>query len=55
MSSIKKLEDVGGISSKTFETILIYLGVQAILGIIALEYAWCRTKRFREIDEKRDG
>jgi len=46
---------VGGISAKTFQTILIYLGVQTVLGIMALEYAWNRNKRFRKIDEKRDG
>lgn len=28
--------------------------VQAILGILALEYAWCRTKRFRKAEEARD-
>jgi len=31
------------------------MGVQAILGIVAIEYAWCRTKRMREVDETRDG
>ena len=29
--------------------------VQAILGIVAIEYAWNRTKRMREIDEERDS
>jgi hypothetical protein len=36
------------------QTILIYLIVQAVIGIVAIEYAWCRTKRFREVDERRD-
>lgn len=50
-----KSEEVGGLSAKTSQTILIYLCVQAALGIIAVEYAWKRSKRFREIDEIRDG
>jgi len=29
--------------------------VQAILGFIAIEYAWIRTKRFRQIDPIRDA
>jgi hypothetical protein len=29
--------------------------VQAILGLILIEYAWAKTKRFRKIDENRDG
>jgi hypothetical protein len=48
-------KEVGGISAKTFQTILIYLCVQTVFGIMALEYAWKRSKRFREIDEIRDG
>ena len=36
-------------------TLCIYFGVQAFIGIIAIEYAFYRTKRFREIDEKRDS
>ena len=31
------------------------MGVQALIGVIAVEYAWKRTKRFREVDEKRDA
>jgi hypothetical protein len=50
-----KDKEVGGISAKTSQTILIYLCVQAALGILALEYAWKRSKRFRQIDEIRDG
>ena len=46
----------GNIFTKTwFKVIGIYLLVQAVLGIIALEYAWHRTKRFREQNEERDG
>ena len=30
------------------------LTIQAILGIIAIEYAFCRLKRMRKVDEKRD-
>lgn len=29
--------------------------VQALLGIIVVEYAWAKTKKFREVDEKRDA
>lgn len=32
----------------------IYLGVQAVLGIIMIEYAWSRNKRFLIQDEERD-
>jgi hypothetical protein len=40
---------------KTLQTIGIYLIVQAIIGIVAIEYAWSRLKRFREIDPIRDA
>lgn len=33
---------------------MIYFVVQAVIGIIAIEYAWCRTKRFRENNPARD-
>lgn len=36
-------------------TLLIYFGVQAIIGVIAIEFAWARTKRFRQVDERRDA
>ena len=45
---------LGTISTKTFQTWVVYMVVQAILGILALEYAWCRTKRFRKAEESRD-
>ena len=32
----------------------IYLGVQAVLGVIMIEYAWARNKRFIVQDEERD-
>ena len=35
--------------------LLIYLIVQAVLGVLALSFAWSRTQRFRNIIEKRDG
>ena len=35
------------ISQKVMQTIMIYLIVQAVLGFVAIEYAWARTKRFR--------
>jgi hypothetical protein len=41
------IPEPGGFKQKTAMTLLIYFGVQAIIGIIALEYAWARTKRFR--------
>lgn len=47
--------EVGGFKQKTAMTLLIYFGVQAIIGIISIEYAWARTKRFREVDEQRDA
>lgn len=37
------------------QAILIYLFIQAIIGIVALEFAWSKTKRFREVNERRDG
>ena len=48
-------EDPGGITQKTFSTLMIFLGAQAVIGIIAFEFAWSRLKRFREVDEKRDA
>ena len=48
------LED--GIFAKTwFRVIGIYLVVQAFIGFIAIEFAWHRTKRFREQNEDRDA
>mmetsp|Transcript_17777 Transcript_17777/g.30111 ORF Transcript_17777/g.30111 Transcript_17777/m.30111 type:complete len:406 (+) Transcript_17777:160-1377(+) len=35
--------------------ILLYMGVQALIGFIAVEYAWKVTERFRSVEEKRDG
>ena len=35
--------------------ILIFLAVQAVIGVFALEYALRRLKRFREKDEDRDS
>jgi len=34
---------------------MIYLIVQAIIGFVAIEYAWSRTKRFRQQDPIRDA
>lgn len=34
--------------------IQIYLLIQAIIGIFAVEYAWSKLERFREIDPIRD-
>lgn len=36
-------------------TIFIFFFSQAVIGIIGVEYAWSRMKRFREIDEERDS
>jgi len=47
--------EVEGIQSSYMLTVGLYFGVQAIIGVVALEYAWARTKRFREVDEKRDS
>ena len=48
-------DEVGGFKQKTMATLLIYFGVQAVIGIIAIEYAWARTARFRQVDEARDS
>jgi hypothetical protein len=41
------------------QSILTLIGicvvVQAVVGIIAVEYAWAKTKKFREVNEKRDA
>lgn len=34
---------------------MIYMGCQALVGIFAVEYAFSKTKRFRKVDEERDG
>jgi hypothetical protein len=47
--------DPGGITQKTFSTLIIFLAAQAVIGIVAFEYAWSRTKRFRNVDERRDA
>ena len=44
-----------GVSRETLMTIFIFFVAQAIIGVIGIEYAWSRTKRYREIDEQRDG
>lgn len=36
------------------KVICIYMIVQAVIGIIGIEYAWYRTRRFRKFDEERD-
>lgn len=38
-----------------YQVIIIYLAVQALIGVIALEYAWYRASLFRKVDEKRDS
>lgn len=43
------------ITETTGHTLLIFFISQAIIGVIAIEYAWSRTKRFREIEEERDS
>jgi hypothetical protein len=40
---------------KVTKGILIYMGLQALLGFVLLEFAWRRTKRHREVDEERDS
>ena len=35
--------------------LLITLAVQAVIGVIAIEYAFLRLKRFKNIDEERDS
>lgn len=37
-----------------FKVIGIYLIVQAVLGIVGIEFAWYRTRRFRKQDRWRD-
>jgi hypothetical protein len=37
------------------EIIGIYLIVQAVIGVLAFEYAWYKTKRYREVNEDRDS
>ena len=45
-----------GIFAKTwFQVLGIYLLAQAFIGVIAIEFAWHRTKRFREKNEERDS
>ena len=43
------------LSRRWVQIIVIYLSVQALVGIIAIEYAFARTKRFREANEGRDS
>jgi hypothetical protein len=33
----------------------IAIGVQAIIGLIAIEYAFYRVRRIMQVDEKRDS
>jgi hypothetical protein len=35
--------------------VMIYLIVQAVIGILAIEYALARSARMAKIDEERDG
>ena len=44
-----------GFSEDTFQTVLLCLGVQALIGVLGLEFAWSRTKRMRQVDEARDS
>lgn len=54
-SAVEAAASSSGISRETGMTLMILFISQAIIGIIGIEYAWSRTKRFREIDEERDG
>ena len=38
-----------------FRVLVIYLGVQAVVGIILIEWTWKRVSRYRNVDESRDG
>ena len=33
----------------------IALALQAVIGFVALEWAWSQLRRFREVDEERDS
>lgn len=43
-----------GIGHSTSQILIIYVLIQALLGALLLEYAWWRTKRFRDVNEERD-
>ena len=43
-----------GFKHKIKYTILIYVVVQAILGIVAIEYSLCKLSRFMEKNNERD-
>ena len=43
-----------GIKHKIKLTVLIYMVVQAILGIVAIEYSLCKLSRFMEKNPERD-
>lgn len=60
--TISSIPDINNSIDKTiylnywvFEIVGIYLFVQAVIGIIAIEYAWYKTKRYRELNEERDS
>jgi hypothetical protein len=42
-------------NSSWIRGISIALIIQAVLGIIAIEYAFSRLKRMQQVDEKRDS
>lgn len=48
-------EQERGITYVTLRTVTIYLGFQALIGFVAIEYAWRRTQRFRDRNEARDA
>lgn len=47
--------EVGGLTQKSMMTIIIFLSVQAVIGIIAIEWAFAKNKRFQNVDETRDS
>ena len=52
---LRQLQATEKAQTTWYRTILIYLTIQAIIGFIAIEFAFSRTIRYREVDEVRDG
>ena len=46
---------VGGVGKNSMLVFMIYMIVQAVIGILAIEYALSRSARMAKVDEERDG
>ena len=53
--NVKPMEENAEMPNRFLKILAFYVIAQAVIGVLAIEYAWSKTKRFREINEERDS